>query len=162
MGRPCRTRFTYFFQDAETAINAVLPTRTHVTRLNDITSVKNLGGLNMSQTWHMSLSFGIRQAPVGYRLLYNHSAPSFQCLIAVHNEIYDIASCVMSYILLARVAAEEFALSHNRTYCDCNCFYINVNNLKYCMQKFTHLYISWSLHIVYVCWSSSRTVNYCT
>jgi len=90
----------------------------------------------------MSLSFGIRQARVGYRLFYKHSAPSFQCLIAVYNEIYDITSSIVSYTFLVRVAAEEFALSRNRTYCGCNCFYVNVNNSKYCVQKFIHLYIS--------------------
>jgi len=63
----------------------------------------------------MSLSFGITQAPVGYRLFYKHLAPSFQCLIAVYNEIYDIASSIVSYTFLAHVAEEEFALSHNRT-----------------------------------------------
>lgn len=53
MGRLCRIGFTYFFHDAETAVNAVLPTQMHITRLNDITSVKNLGRLNMSQTSHL-------------------------------------------------------------------------------------------------------------
>jgi len=64
------------------------------------------------------------------------------CLIAVHNEIYDIASSTVPYTFLACIVAEEFALSRNRTYCDCNRFYVNVNNSKYCVQKFIHLYIS--------------------
>jgi len=159
---PCGIGFTYYFHDAETAINAVLPTRKYIRWLNDTTSVKNLGRLNMSQTWRTSLPFGIRKAPAHYRLFYKHLAQSLQCLIVVHNEIYDIASSVVSYTFLAHVAAEEFAQSRNRTYCDCNCFYIKVKNTKYCVQKFIHLYIAWSLHIVYVCRSSSFTAKYCT
>lgn len=162
MEHPCRTGFTYFFHDVETAINAVLPTQTHVTRLNDITSVKNLGRFNMSQTWRMSLSFEIRKAPGSYTLFYKHSAPSFPCIIAVPNEIYDIASSIVPYSFLTRIAAEEIAMSCNRTYCNCNCFYVNVNNWKHPVQKFIHLYISLSLHIVYVCRSSSCRANYCT
>ena len=134
----------------------------HITRLNDITCVKNLGRFNMSQTWRMSLSFEIRKAPGSYTLFYKHSAPSFPCIIAVPNEIYDIASSIVPYSFLTRIAAEEIAMSCNRTYCNCNCFYVNVNNWKHPVQKFIHLYILLSLHIVYVCRSSSCRANYCT
>jgi len=81
-----------------------------------------------------------QKSPCWLQTFLKHSAPSLQCLTAVHNEIYDISSSVVSYTFLACVAAEEFALNPNRIHCDCNCFYFNVNNSKYCVQKFIHLY----------------------
>jgi hypothetical protein len=48
-----------------------------------------------------------QKSPCWLQTFLKHSAPSLRCLIAVHNEIYDISSSVVSYTFLACVAAEN-------------------------------------------------------
>jgi hypothetical protein len=91
----------------------------HVKHLNDVTGVNTWRRLCDKHGARVCSRLQLAKLPFSYRLFYKHSDPSFQLLLAAHNEKFFITisvteitpPCMSITLSLTHVAADWFVLT---------------------------------------------------